>query len=701
MKVDPTPGAPVIDKNEPPQFVPLPPGVSALLLDLAIGVHHHAMYPVDHPSQEPAVSALMRRLADIFVDRRTFTVGVAHRQLVIDGAATDPNHPALSDLARRLHKHQLGALVFNRGVKAKEIREVLATLAKETDIEGIPIGLLPPDDFPTWENARLFRIGYEDLELREGGSGGGGRDRATALWLGLAQVAMPDEPNPDGPEGTTLAARVLEKGGKNHEKIAEYVRHLAYELRGARGYEAEQVRRRLSDFLENLDEETLDRVMDFGGSFNRRKRFLLDANQSLSTDSVLRILHAAAAGGEQGISHSMTRLLSKLSIHAEGGTRESRSLADTAVRDNVEALLEGWDLKDPNPESYTLQLDSMAKATPIFDGSDAGQPLTGATRLIQMALEVDADGEIINKAVPTFVAEQGVGPLLEILDRSPADNRLAERIRSHLATQEQLRLLLADEKVDPESLKVLVDRMGSAAVAPMLDVMEGAESRALRRMIFDALADMGPSIAPELVERLQEVAPWFVLRNNLSLLHRLDCVPEGLDPSPYLAHSDVRVRRAALPVALRSPPHRDAALENALRDEDAYLVHIALVGLLDGVPEELQPLLAERVVLNTGQSDEIRALGVKVLGAVGTPFARDTLLRVAVVGRSIFGRPKLAAGSPPVVAALRALALGWGEDAGVRAALHKAARSKDAEVRSAVGPPMPDEDVPGETAANP
>jgi hypothetical protein len=673
--------------------------VASLLLELSIGVHHFAMYPPDHPSLEPPVKALMGRLSDVFLDRRTFSIGVAERRLVIEGAATDPGHTSLSDLAVRLHRHQLGAVSFHRGVKADEVREVLATLARDVQKEGTPIGLLPPEDFPEWDNVRLHRIGYEDLELKGAGKGGGGRvDRATALWLGLAQAAMPDEvlDDSEGPDGATLAELVKAHGGQQDETIAAYLRQLAYELRGARGQDAELVRQRLSDFLESLDDVTLDRIVSFGGSYTRRNRFVLDATQSLSLDSVLRIVNTAAARTEQGISQSMTRLLSKLAVHAERGTGEAKSMADTAVRDNIEALVQGWSLKDPNPSSYSMQLDAMSRSAPIFESPGSDQELIGAERIIQMALEVDADGPLVERGVADLLKERGVARVLKLLDKAPSESRVAERIRKRLSTTEQLRRSLYMERVDAASLEVLVDMIGDDAVDPLLDVMEDAESRSLRRMVFDKLAELGPRAAQRAVPRLRN-AEWYVQRNILTLMHGLEELPEDFDPGTYIEHMDSRVRRAALPLALRSPQRREAALVKALRDQDTLMVRMALVELLKGIPEKLLPMLVDGVVMNVRRSEEIRVLGVKALAKSDQPLARDTLLRIAVAGRTIFGRPRFPPTSPLLVAALQALAEGWPDHGEAAAVLRRAKRSKDPEVRGALDPneaDTPEEEQP-------
>ena len=156
--------------------------LSEFLIELSIAVHRYAMYPPGHPSLGPAVENVVGRLAEIFEKRRAVSIGVAHRQLVIEGVATDPRHPVLSDLARRLHNHQLGALSFAVGTNAREMEGMLALLAHESEREGTPIGLTP-ERIPTWEHARVYPVGYEQLEMKssKGEDDDEPMDRATQL----------------------------------------------------------------------------------------------------------------------------------------------------------------------------------------------------------------------------------------------------------------------------------------------------------------------------------------------------------------------------------------------------------------------------------------------------------------------------------------------------------------------------------------
>ncbi len=662
--------------------------LSEFLVELSIGVHRYAMYPPGHPSLAPVVENIVGRLAAFFGSHRSLSIGVAERQLVIEGVATDQRHPVLSDLARRLHGHQLGAISFSKGVTAPEISRLLTVLATESERGGTPVGLLPAEEFPSWEHARLYPVGYEHLEIRGGAADSiPEMDGVTALWLGLAQSALQSE----GPAGESAEANVLARAIEDHgqetaydQVVVGYLLQLAQELKGATGSDAEKIRQRVSTLMKELDDSTLERLVRFGGNAAQRKRFLLDATQSLAVDSVVKVLRAAASGAEQSISHSMTRLLSKLAVHAERGGAHMGSQADTALRDNVEALIEDWDLKDPNPETYTAVLDAMSRAAPVLSAPDDGERgISGAARVVETALEVDAYGPIVEKAVSDLMKEGGTGRLLGLVDEAPVGNAVAGRIRKYLTSPAHFRELLYSGNVDEQALSALIREMGSSAVDPLLDVLAESDSRSVRRRVFDALIGMGPWVGQRTVERLAD-GRWFVLRNMLALLQRLDPPPEGFDPQPFLEHADPRVRREALPLALRHPSRRERALVAALGDEDERMVRMALLELRTHVPEAVLPTLANRVVASPERSSEIRALGARTLKGTDSHLAMNVLLDIVSPRKTIFGRAKIAGNSPEVLAALNTLAHQWPEDPQVEGLLKMAAHSKDPAIRGAV-----------------
>ncbi|MDT8368069.1 MAG: hypothetical protein RQ745_02590 [Longimicrobiales bacterium] len=667
--------------------------VIEFLIEFSIGVHRYAMYPPGHPSLRPAVENLVRRLARLFTSRRSVDIGVAQEQLVIEGVATDARHPVLSDLARRLHGHQLGALSLREGVGAAELHELLALLAEESDREGDPIGLREAGSLPEWAHVEMHLLGYDELEMRDAGGKGG--DRATTLWLGLAQAALADTGDPDALGDAGAIARSI--GDHKREEaydqvIVGYMLQLADELKKGED-ESVEVRARVTRLLREMDDTTLQRLVEMGGDTAARRRFVLDANEVLSVDVVMKILESAAASSGQTVSTSMTRLLSKLSAHAEEGAGTLKARASSALRENVEQLLEGWELDDPNPDQYSRVLDAMAHASPVFRGAGPDHPeedrreLPGPVRVLRMAFEVDAFGPTVEAAVSDMLKEDHAVELFTMLAEAPEGHALAARLRSWLTEPGRVRALLEDDTLDEEGLHHLLAEVGAEAGGILLDVLLRSESRSVRRRLFDQLVEMGDAIRPLVIDALRESTEWYAARNLLSLLSRLPSRGEGVDLQPWLTHDDARVRREAVPLALQTAmgTARERVLVTALADPDERIARTALIEMRAGIPETVLPTLINRIVKHH-PDDDLRVLAIRLLRTTRSRLVRDTLLDIVSTGKTLLGKPKLAERSALMVAALETLSLIAADESGVREVLEQAGKSKDPVVRGAVSP---------------
>ncbi len=665
------------------------------LIELSIALHKHAMYPEGHPSLAPAAAGLTRRAALLLQDRATVSLGVARNQLVIEGVATDPKHPVLRELAGRLHRHHLGAITFRRGVEQEEVADALQTLAIEAERTGQPLGLGDRDRLAAWPHVQLHALTYERLELTDqsGPAAGEGDARAAQLWVGLARAALATAPEDTRPTPTEPAviAQAIDQHSKAEatgydQVIVGYLLQIAAELKTAGSAEAAALRRRTSRLIRTLKPETLQRLVRMGGDFAQRRQFVSDAADGMAVDAVLDILKAAAETSHATISHSLVRLLSKLAVHAEVGAAPVRPQADAALREQVQQLLAGWTLSDPNPGAYGAALQRMAQAAP------AGAPRTDhhATepdRLVAMALEIGTMGPRLPAAVDRVVAEGRLAQLLDALEGGVADSATAATVRARIATAAAVQQIVAREPIDFKLLERLVPLVGAAAAPPLLDALAAAESRGARRGLLAQLAKMGAEIAPFVIARLDD-SRWYVTRNLIALLEELGPTPAGFSAAAYMRHADARVRWQAVKLQLKLPAERDEALIAGLRDQDPRTLRLALsiAVALQACPDTAVPLLVNRATDRTLAGD-LRALAVRCLGYTKAPAALETLLQLTAGGRTLFGREKLAAKSPELLVALAALAAGWRRDPRARARLLIAASSSDDEIRRAAEPP--------------
>lgn len=639
----------------------------------------------------PAAERVLLRLDPLLKEHSTLSLGVARDQLVIEGVATDPKNPVLADLAGRLHRHELGAISFRRGIDPAQLHSMLTTLAIEADRTGQPLGRGPSANLTQWSGITLHSVDYQSLQmLGDDGEEGvsdtdrEGRTQAAALWIGLARAALAmeeaqgdEQPNTD----PSVVAEAIQKnaGSSAYDQvIVGYLLKIADELRTKKGGEALALKNRMSKLVQQLDQTTIQRLLVMGGDRSQRRQFLLSATEGMAVDAVLDLVKAASEAQGQTISHSLLRMLSKMAQHAESGSDQRRALADSAMREQVARLIEGWSLTDPNPDAYGQALQRMSVAGPLMKVSAEAKFQPEPRRMLEMALEVGVMGEGVERAVHDLIDQGHIRYVVTSLSKADVP-AVTEPLWQVLGGDVTLHHILAAEPIDADVLKAVVRQVGSAAIEPMLDVLAESESTQTRRVLIDEVAGMGPEVAPAVLRRLDDPR-WFVKRNMLAILRQLPEVPKDLDLAGMLGDQDVRVRRQALEYALNIPSARERAMAAALADSDDLIVRTGLKAAEAGCPAAVLPLVV-RIAID-GSTQEQRVGAVRALEGSQLKAAREALLRIVTPRRSLFGGWKLPPKTRAFVAALRALR-GHRSDPKVQRILNIAARSRDPEIAAA------------------
>src|SRR5438477_5246830 len=144
---------PMSSTQEGPGSLPHNPGARSVamlsreladfLVEFSIVLHKRAMYPLGHPHLQESASRFVDRMEALLQLRETLAVGVARHQLILGGVATDPRNALLSDLARRLHRHRIATVRFERGIGLAELDELLGELSADPQQGEGPLGLRP------------------------------------------------------------------------------------------------------------------------------------------------------------------------------------------------------------------------------------------------------------------------------------------------------------------------------------------------------------------------------------------------------------------------------------------------------------------------------------------------------------------------------------------------------------------------------
>ncbi len=662
-------------------------GLAEFLIEFSITLNKHTMYPTGHPALTPAVQRLHTRLHHLLESRPALSLGVAAKQLIIEGVATNPKNGVLCDLAARLHDHNFGALEFDRGIESHELVSLFRLLMTDPEADDGPFIQDLTKKFTPSRHVTVFPIRYENLELigaddSETAEEAAARTRAAQLWVGLAHAAMDldavENAEPDiAPEAVADAISSHTGGTAYDDVVVGYMLKIAEELRTGETHDQAVLRKRMAALIEGLDERALQRLLTMGGDRAQRRQFLQSASEGMEVDAVIDLVTTANKFEGENVSRSLLRMLKKLAQHSTQGGRERRMLAESSVREQVNQLIEGWSLDDPAPSEYAEALEKMTAATSFVAVAPKAFHVAEADRLFQMALEIDEIGPAVLASVDHLFLSEHAAWMLRGLGAADAPN-VVGALREHLSGPEKVTEFLQVERVDTETLALLTSLIGEAAVEPMVNVLKETENQHKRRTIIDHLIALGPMVGPPAVAALADQR-WQVKRNMLHILAGLEQRPD-FDASAYVSHPRAQVRLEALRIMFDTAEQRNTALRNALTDEDDRIVRLGLQAAIQSCPQTAAPLIGNK--LGPTCPEELRLLAVRALGTCGGHLAVRMLLNLAAPRRRLFLGWRTPRKTRAYIAALTALQ-GHRDDLKVTHALDVAARSRDPEIARA------------------
>lgn len=694
--------------SSPPSAAPPQPAVASLsrdladfLVELSITLNKHAIYPQNHPLLDVAVDGVANRLGMLFVgERDSLSIGVARRQLIIEGVATDPLNPVLKELAQRLHQHHVGALKLTRGITRDELAAALAALSVDPT-RSTPIGRDTERLGALWAHVRFFPLTYDRLQLIEDDPGDPPSTdkmlagRATQLWIGLARAALvsdasasekkkadSDDDNDDASLEPATVARAIDEHQREEaydQVIVGYLLQIGEELKTAEGPEATGLQRRVSHLVGSLKQSTLERLLEMGGDKIQRRKFLLDASQGITVEAVMDLVKAASAAEGQTVSHSMLRMLSKLAHHPSSKTQRGKT--DPSIRDVMRRLVDDWTLEDPNPDAYRQALENISSLKNISDKPANGAHPTDVEpeRIIQIAIEIGAIGPQVHMAMEQLQQSGRVDTLLDLVERAPSPGSAAP-IWDFLVEQGAFETLLTQQRLDLPLITRFVKRLGAGAAPVLLGATVLIEEAKTRSQCYDLLLTAGESVGSEIARCLPE-ASTTVQRELLALIAKLDRMPSDFSPHTYLESDEPLVRREAVRLLLRNPADRDETIVAALTDPDDRVVFAGLSAAQDKCPTIGINLIKQRV--DRGELDsQLRTMGIRIIGQTRTPDAFEWLLPYVLTETNWSRRPKLRPSSPEMLAALSMIATHWRNHPDAETVLRLAEQSRDPEVRA-------------------
>lgn len=174
--------------------------IRPVLVRFTVALNRRRAYAPNHPMVSQAESALHEALQEALAARSSFTLGVAHRELLVDQVPVEHGGATARELAERLHRRGVGAITLAAGLTLESLQGALDWLAHDPHATTSRIALgvattesMPPPDEqadapPTAPGLIIGRIAYARLAMSDEE---GETDREVAsLWRSLAAVAF-------------------------------------------------------------------------------------------------------------------------------------------------------------------------------------------------------------------------------------------------------------------------------------------------------------------------------------------------------------------------------------------------------------------------------------------------------------------------------------------------------------------------------
>jgi hypothetical protein len=650
--------------------------IRPVLVRFTIALNRRRAYAPTHPMVSQAEAALHEALQAALSERTSFTIGVAHRELLVDQVPVEHGGATARELAERLHRRGVGAITLSAGLSVEALQRALAWLAHDPHattsriaLSGTPAGgstaLSEDEDTPpTAAGLAIGRIAYGRLAMSDD-EGETDREIAT-LWRSLAAVAFdadvfggagrprgPETPTggasehnagPDGSEASAApggsgdplvaggeasaaaaagdplseheVARLIAERGHDDAfigRVGSAVHSIALRLRVASPAVRQEVSARLRAVLAHLSQSELGAIIRAAGQADAQRQFISALLDVMPASAIVEWLELTANATDQQLSHHLLRILTKLSVHA--GQQKASADTPDAFRDATQALVAGWALDDPNPIAHGELLDFIAS-------TDRSASVTPA----DAAAAPPPDLHEHERPAPDELAARLVQMACEIdvAGSDAMDAAQALVVAGHTA------LLFSWLEASPgrEAARAL----HAAVTAP--DTL----LRALLREPFDAsaaralLADLDVSAAPALLDALERARPRSARRILLTtltafgpalvplLLHRLDAAP----PWYFIRNLLLLLRDVSGDIGTvrdGQTPHRN--LLTFLRHEQEQ-VRLEALRLLLELPTQREAAIRQAL---DDRSERVVALAIDAIVSDASPTgAKATLL---------------------------------------------------------------------------
>ncbi|MFC1545654.1 hypothetical protein ACFL44_03090 [Gemmatimonadota bacterium] len=606
--------------------------IDEFLIEAARALQRYGMYPDGHPSRISTADELLEGLAEIIKAGEDITIQVSHDHLVIGDLVTDEKNNSATNFARRLHQHQLHVVTFKKGITRQEVDGLFSIISAQVGKSiGEPFGASPPELLAQWPHIVIEPTPYSAMRLSEGSDdfdddsqdfGTGGRGRAGGV-AGL---------DGSGGPGAAGISNVLQMN--------------------------------IAELFKNLDEAAQQRLLKMFQALVNAK----GVDGSLDK-AVLKLVELTRKGGSKQAT-TMLGILSKIGKQAGASDTDGPSVTPGMILGELIRQLSGEGARgDIDIE------DTGAVEKPEWIGE------IEADRVLQMSIELEEMTPTGQKRLKEIAAGSDLKTLDALIKGGPAENPALVTIVEWIARPKTLQKLLSSETLDIAALDLLLSLVGTAAIAPMMDLLVGSDDEQVRGELITRLIPFGEQIGPLALERIDDPR-WEIRSALLTILSSISPLPEGFTTSAFYLDDDRRVRLQALKFGLARGENRGELILSALRDPDDEIAAFGLEEVAKRCPEETAQQIIE-TALNGRETAGVRRTCIRATRVLDNPGVLDALLELTWQKRA-FLFYTLTPKTTEMLEALSVITSKFSSDPRAKAVLKAARKSKDPQIKAVV-----------------
>jgi HEAT repeat protein len=575
--------------------------LSSLIVEFNIARRNIGSYPKDHPLITASLNKVIQTYNQLLEQDGVIVIGVARNVLMVNDVLLEKNNLIFKDFAKVLFEHGIGALTLRRGLSLDELRKFyeILCLKREELLNMGGISLI-------WEQASITSLEMQPIRydlFRATGtiSPKDQQKPPQGLWERFAQKLV------QRTFDTSITAQTIGKSKENGttgdvfapEALALILNHRM----GISGQGSDtNFRNGMTALFRELTETPFSPETEMAVPYEELALFInalnpglrrLFLNSSLETGSIqenslagklisrlsAETLTEILEDAGQNRFAGQSRILELLRKLGSNGTQQYDSFSvipgDTAeVHQKIRSIFREDSAKDFVPDSYLKALNrimavdhghriELSEITDLLDTFDSHFVENQISNIIVRIMVQNDDPEQITRLADNldeiflYLLETGdYEQIINLIEQCGSPEILPEvcnRLRQTYTSQEYLNEMLIGlstwGKLRYGDISHLISMIGEPFIEVLLDRLAVEENLSLRRFLMDRIQEFGPLARDAMFARLSDKR-WFVLRNMIIMLQRLDDITILEHIRPLLRNGHQRVRQEALRACL-------------------------------------------------------------------------------------------------------------------------------------------------------